>query len=117
MAEKTRSKTRPGTFQKGNKAAVGNKGGGRPPEWLKSKCQSAVENKDLIQFLEDVAAGKAVREIQVGDDAVTIKAPAEMKDRLKALEMLMDRGWGKPGQSVEVNGNLSHDINEFAERG
>ena len=81
-------KTRkPGTFQKGNRASVGNKGGGRPPEWLAAQCREIIEKKKLIPWLGRVAAGE--------------EPMAEMKDRIKAYELLCDRAWGKAAQPIE----------------
>ena len=109
----TRSKTRGGRrFEKGNKAAIGNKGGGRPPEWLIAECKKYVEKREIIKFLADVAGGENVREVQSGDGSEVVGAPAEIRDRLKAAEMLLDRGWGKPDQSMDVSGHIKHDIIE-----
>ena len=67
-------------------------GAGRPLEWVKRKCQTLVDKNKLLDFLVEVSAGKC--------------AQADIKDRLRATEMLMDRAWGRPGQSVDVTGTL-----------
>jgi hypothetical protein len=78
----------------------GNPGGGRPPDWLKQKCREIVEKKKLIEWLGDVAAGEDVDQ-QINAAGECLKIPASVKDRLKAIEMLEDRGWGKPTQEIE----------------
>jgi hypothetical protein len=83
------------------KAGVkGNKGGtGRPPDWLKEKCQAIVEREKLIEFLADVASGKEVDvAIDMGGKAHPV--PANCKNRIAAAIELLDRGFGKATQAV-----------------
>lgn len=87
------------------------KAGGRPPEWLKAQCAKAVEQADLIGFLRDVASGKPVKAFiadkMPGGSAktVSLKVSADIKDRIHAAEILLDRGWGKPAQAVTLSGD------------
>ena len=90
---------------------VGHKGRtGRPPEWLKAKCSKLIEDKKLIEFLANVAAGEPfVEKISIVTTGAVIEKTihsADVKDRIKAVEMLMDRGFGKPTQ---VMGALDED--------
>lgn len=86
----------------------GNKGGGRKPDWLKAKCQGIIADLKLIEFLGQVASGKDVDQ-RINENGECLKVPADVKDRLKALDMLLDRGFGKPLQQVE-----SESLQEFA---
>ena len=90
--------------------APGHKGaGGRPPEWLKAKCQKLIEKHKLFEWLASVAAGEDVEERIVYDadnNPQKIKRPADTKDRLRAFEMLTDRGWGKAVQAIEHSGGI-----------
>jgi hypothetical protein len=101
-------KRKPGTFQKGNKAAAGPHapGSGRPAEWLKSKCRDIVDSNSLIDFLADVAGGKVLVQV-VTDEGECLNVPAQIKDRLKAVEMLLDRGWGKPTQAIDAGEGIA----------
>jgi hypothetical protein len=75
-------------------------GAGRKPDWLKKKAQKILSDKKLIEFLGDVASGKNVRALVAIDGTTTVSAPADIKDRLRAVEILLDRGWGKPMQEI-----------------
>lgn len=86
-------------------------GSGRKPEWLQNECKRIVDVNGLLDFLGDVASGKPVKStLGIKDENGYVKemsglqVSADIKDRLKAVEMLMDRGWGKPPQAVEVGG-------------
>lgn len=104
-------------FPKGHKfspgGTKGNAGGGRKPDWLKDQCRSIVKDKKLIKFLGDVASGEPFVEktsvIEGENKGITIEKmvhSAEVKDRLRAVEMLLDRGWGKAPQSfADGDGN------------
>ena len=86
-------------FTKGNKAG-GNKkgskspGSGKTPDWLKEKCQNIVDKNNLIEFLGKIASS---------EDQNT-------KDRMKAIEMLLDRGFGKPQQTMEHSGDKGRPL-------
>jgi len=104
--------------QSGNPRGKSNPGrAGRAPNWLKAKCRELVGNNKLISFLADVARGKdVVTRLSLDGDELHI--PADIKDRLRALEMLLDRGYGKPQQEVvktefvfEFVGQLSEILN------
>ena len=89
-------------FKPGNKEAKGGarEGAGRPPEWLREKCRE--HGEDVLQFLIDVATGKNMEQV-VNDQGETIGVPASVKDRIKAAEIVLDRGYGKSEQKIEMN--------------
>jgi hypothetical protein len=86
---------------------IGAKGGkrenqtGRPPEWLKAKCQALIEKHKLIDFLVDVAKGKDV-EHSVDENGESKLVPAAVRDRIKAMEILLERGYGKSPQQTDL---------------
>lgn len=88
-------------FEEGNPGGPGGArpGAGRPADWLRKRCQKAVEEKDLIGFLEKVANGEDMEQV-VTDKGEAIAVPAAIRDRHKAVEILLDRGYGKPEQPI-----------------
>lgn len=100
-------------FPKGHKFAKGGarKGAGRTQEWLKLKCQKLIEKHKLFEFLADVASGECIEYIQNPNGTKTeFKKTCEVRDRMKALEMLSDRGYGKPIQGMELAGKDGQEI-------
>lgn len=91
-------------------------GSGRPKnaEWLKVKCQKLIENKKIVEFLASVANGEDVEQ-KINDNGEVIKIPADVRDRIKASEILIDRGFGKSTQNFESD-SLSKIINLMQER-
>ena len=88
---------------------IGNKGGtGRPPDAFTAKCKEIVDRYELVEYLADVSSGKEVETVQVDGRGTVCKAPASTKDRLRAVEMLLDRAYGKPTQQIE-----SDSVREF----
>lgn len=101
---------KPGTFQHGNKiGACPKPGSGRTPEWLKEKCREFIEKDKLVEFLSSVANGSKVRDVFL-DNGSIVPCAAEVKDRMKATEILLDRGFGKAPQDVNLNGSISFDL-------
>ena len=92
---------------------------GRPPDWLKEKCRKLIEQKDLVGFLARVAAGDSEDMRVVFDDNNVPhkeKCAAAIKDRLHAAEILLDRGFGKPSQSLDVEVSKSKEDREAKEK-
>lgn len=81
-------------------------GAGRKPDWLKLRCQKLIDRHKLLDYLARVAAGKETEQRSTKDGAVTVEVSAH--DRLHALEMLLDRGFGKASQPMmhDVGGTL-----------
>lgn len=63
---------------------------GRPPNAIKELCREYVFNDKLIEKLASIAKS----------------AKTQTKDQIRAIEVLMDRGFGKAEQSVELT---THD--------
>ena len=97
-------------FEKGNTLAPGGPrpNSGRPADWLKAQCRKVIEEKQLIKFLADVAAGESMEQA-VGGEGEIISVPAAVRDRLKATEILLDRGFGKADQAIDVTTHGNED--------
>ena len=70
--------------------------GGRHPDWLREECKNLVSKYNLVKFYAEVAQGKV--------------EGATVADRMRAIGELMDRGWGKPTQSMEHSGKDGGEI-------
>jgi hypothetical protein len=64
-------------------------------------CRQIVDKKKLIQFLGNVAGGSKTEEV-VTENAKVVKVAASTKNRIMATTELLDRGYGKPNQVIEV---------------
>lgn len=96
-------------FKKGNKLAKGGErpNCGRPSDWLRERCVALISKHKLIEFLADVASGEYTETIELASGIKTQqKKSAEPKERMKAIEILLDRGFGKAPQSIEHSGNI-----------
>lgn len=83
----------PGRDSKG-RFAKGNKGGGRPklPEELKEACKAA--SVDAINVLKGIMQDSSARDA----------------DRIRAAEVLLDRGYGKPVQAVDMDSSSFQQV-------
>lgn len=91
-------------FEKGTKAGIQNggarEGAGRPADWLREKCRSLCEEKGgVLDFLAVVARGAEIEQV-VNAAGETLPLPASVKDRIKASELLLNRGYGMPNQPL-----------------
>jgi hypothetical protein len=68
-------------------------GSGRPPDWLKKKCSEMIDKHKLVDMLADIALNGENESV-----------------KLRAIEMLMDRGFGKPAQAMELSGTVDVPI-------
>lgn len=89
-------------------------GAGRPPDWLKKKCSELIDKNKLLEFVVGVATGEET-EVHVTKDGDVVDCAPSIHDRLRAVEMLLDRGYGKPNQSTTLDGNLTLNTNRLAE--
>lgn len=88
----------PQRFKPGNKLAPGGPrpGSGRPPDWLKLKCQEIVEKDDIVGFLRQIARGDLANvSVSNGPEGTTETRAVRVQDQLKAAEMLKDWGFGR----------------------
>ena len=102
-------------FTIGHKRAKGGAraGSGRPPDWLKEKCKGLVDKRDLIGWLSRVASGESEDTRIFFDNNNVVhheKVAAAIKDRIHAAEILLERGWGKPYQDVNLSGSGGGDL-------
>lgn len=103
----TRVKTRkPGTFQKGNRASVGNKGGGRKPDWFKAKMRELASSQDAVDLVEGAIAGKEIDEFLVLQTGVQVPKKPDLDTRLKYLNYATEHGYGKASQPIEHSGDV-----------
>lgn len=82
-------------------------GAGRKPDWLRDQCKKLVDRHQLLEFLANVAAGIETQQVVVKSgphNSDIEEIPCDTKDRLHAVEMLLDRGYGKAPQSIEMSG-------------
>lgn len=82
------------------------KNAGRPPDWLKKKCADLLDKNKLVDFLARVANGDETEPhiVRSGGDVSIEESAPSIHDRLRAVEMLLDRAYGKPAQAVELGG-------------
>lgn len=100
-----------GLLKSGAKPARGGKreGSGRKPDWLKEKCKALVDRHKLLEYLANVAAGVETQTVVVKISqfqSETEEIPCDTKDRLHAVEMLLERGYGKPAMEVVHSGDV-----------
>lgn len=84
-------------------------GSGRPPEKLKQMCRSIVDKYKLVQKLGKIANGQNVDRV-VTDIGKVIKVPASVNNQISATTELLDRGYGKPNQIIEVQTSYAMSI-------
>lgn len=65
-------------------------GAGRPTNWVRTQCATIIDKSRLFAELARIASH--------GE---------KESDRLRAIEMLVDRAYGKAQQTVEVNGAVA----------
>ena len=72
---------------------------GPPMNWLRDECQKFLRKDKLLEFLVEVASGEPVEKVKLPGGQITqTKISAEIKDRLRAIEMIKDWGFGKAVQ-------------------
>ena len=76
-------------------------GDGRPNDWLREKCRELVHRGKIVEFLASVANGENLEQA-VGNEGEIISIPASVRDRIKATEVLLDRGFGKADQAIDM---------------
>ena len=82
--------------------------GGRPKEVLRRRCREQIETRGGIDFVGRVMDGTETEDVTVtigsGKDArnEVVQVRPKLRDRLYAAQLLMDRGYGKPDQALQV---------------
>lgn len=91
-------------FDKGNKFGKGGArpGAGRPPDGLREMCKELISKKELVQRLAKFGSGERIQQV-VTDQGEEIPVPANASVQVKAIEVLLDRAYGKPDQSINTN--------------
>lgn len=79
---------------------------GRDPNWVKKKCQDLIDKHKLLEFLAEVASGEYKEAWVSIKTEKTIMRPVDAETRMKAINMLLDRGYGKPLQDMQLSGTV-----------
>lgn len=91
-------------FKKGNPGGPGGArpGAGRPSEHLREMCQELISKRSLVERLAKFGSGDRIQQV-VTDQGEEIPVPATAVVQVKAIEILLDRAYGKPDQSINTN--------------
>lgn len=100
MKRRTKTRVAGNTFQPGNQLSVGNKGGGRKPDWFKNRCDEIFRDEELLEFVAAVAKGNTFAQLH---PAGVIDAPPTIKNRLEAVQMLKEWAYGKDDTPANIN--------------
>jgi hypothetical protein len=85
---------------------------GRPTTEFLERARQIGDPIEILQLYWDVATGKDMEQV-VTDAGVSIATPAQVKDRLKAGELYLDRILGKVPQGMEVSGADGSEFSAF----
>lgn len=93
------------------------KNSGRKPEWFQNRCKELFEKKKLLDFVAGVAAGTEVEQkaVSVDHGVEVVDVRPQIKDRLRAVEMLKDWGYGKEPVTLDSEGGVGWLIVQSAE--
>jgi hypothetical protein len=78
-------------------------GAGRPLDWLKEQTRDIIRKDKLVERLAKIASGQDIE--QPISNGEVISVPAPVAEQRKAILDLIERGFGKPEQTVEMNLN------------
>lgn len=85
------------------------KGAGRKADWLQAKCAEIIDKRNLLNWLGRVAGGletetqiAVVKDDQFSSHVEKVEVPCTTKDRIHAMELLCDRGFGRATQPVTL---------------
>ena len=92
-------------------------GSGRKPEWFTNKCKTLFEKRGLLEFVAGVASGTETEQklVVIDEQTVLEEVRPQIKDRLKAVEMLKEWGFGKEILPVDAQGGFGYLIVQSSE--
>ena len=93
----------PKGFQPGNTLRLGttNPNAGRTPDWLRAHTRDIIEKDKLVERLALIARGGLID--QPLNNGEIIPLPAPVAEQRKAILDLLERGYGKPDQTLDIN--------------
>lgn len=97
---------------KGTKIGTGGArpGAGRTLNAIKELCREHVFNDQLVERLARIARGDAVNDY-ITEDGKVLKGiwAAKVNEQIAAAQILLERGFGKPEQSLDVTHHDDED--------
>jgi hypothetical protein len=72
--------------------------GGRPKGLMTLVREKSSDGDEIVEILLSIARGTL--SVRVGDSDF----PPTVKERMEAIRELLDRGWGRPTESLEIAG-------------
>lgn len=69
-------------------------------------CRAIVEKHKLVEKLGKIANGEDIEQV-VTQNGECLKVPASVKNRIAATTELLDRGYGRPNQTIEISVNFA----------
>lgn len=99
-----------GLLKSGAKPAHGGRrpNSGRKPDWLKERCKKLIDRKQLLNYVARVASGEETEQqvVTMREGTSTrfevVDVKCSTKDRLHAIEILLERSFGKAPQAVQL---------------
>lgn len=90
-------------FAVGNQVRLGttNPNAGRTPDWLRQYTRNIIEKDKLVERLALIASGGLIE--QPLNNGEIIPLPAPVAEQRKAILDLLERGYGKPDQTIDLN--------------
>lgn len=105
---KTRPKTSTGPAGNLTPGNPGNSGGkkgrsGRRPNAITEAARDIVDDRELLNVAADIAVGDIWEEWTTKDGDV-VSGPTKNSDRIAAIRLIIEYGYGKPKQITELSG-------------
>jgi len=75
-------------------------GAGRPLDWLKEHTREIIRKDKLVERLAKIASGQNIDQPLTNGEIVPFPAP--VAEQRKAILDLLERGYGKPEQMVDM---------------
>jgi len=91
-----------------------------PTRWQKGQSGNPAGRVPKDRVLQTYVATKTHDGRKMVDElwSIALDAKIRVRDRIKAMEILLERGFGKPVQQVEVDGqvNLTRELSSFSDK-